>query len=302
MTPTNARMSSSIEALMKMHYRSVLVGISITLIYSCGVGEEDKLNSALHLYKKKEFTQALIELQKLEVSQQKRLLEGKIHLELSNYSEAVSTLSRVVVDGPVEDTVNYLLGKAYAHMGWDADRQGENPDEFREKSLKHFGFAINGNPEFFMAYDYKTNVLHNLERHQENLAFLEKAAQIFPDSSDLRLYAAMAKVSLADFKSAEIDITNYIDNCSKTDSINLALAFRFRGRAFSGMKEYDSAIQAYSESLRYDKSELTFMNRAFCYLRIGERMKACEDLRSSANAGYFEAYGQIRKECTAYGY
>lgn len=287
---------------MKFCFGSVLFGIVTILLCSCGDGEQEKLNSAVHLYKEKKFTKAFIELQKIEESQQKRLLEGKIQIELGNFDEAVLNLKRVEVEGPLADTVHYLIAKAYDEMRWEAERQGQDAVYFTEEMLTYSGSAIKENPEYYEAYKLQSKALHNLEQYQENLAFLEKTTQIFPDSSLFLLYGAFSKVGLQDFKSAESDITKFIDICSKTDSSNLALAFRFRGSALEGMKEFDSAINAYSESLRYKKLEYTLMDRADCYLILGERMKACDDYRSAANAGYLEAYGVIKSLCNAYGY
>ena len=278
----------------------------IALLQSCIVLNDDGVGKAQQLFDQGKYSAALAALDQVSSfrkSKDAKFLEAKIHTKLKSHSTAIDVLENLKGTRFKQDTVNFLIGRNYYLL----DNSTEHNSWALNWAISAADEAININSEYFEAYKLKSKALHNLSRHEENILLLDKVTQIFPDSIEIKLFRTIAKYGLTDYISVEREISDFIKTCSKIDSSNLGLAYRFRGLAFyerchviRGSKA-DSlsklAIESFTESLLYDgNNKMTYFNRGLAYKR-SDGSKACDDFRKSADLGYMLAYDHIKSDC-----
>lgn len=276
----------------------------IALLQSCIVLNDDGVGKAQQLFDQGKYSAALAALDQVSSfrkSKDAKFLEAKIHTKLKSHSTAIDVLENLKGTRFKQDTVNFLIGRNYFLD------DTENYSGKLNRAISAADEAININSEYFEAYKLKSKALHNLSRHEENILLLDRVTQIFPDRIEIKLFRTIAKYGLTDYISVERETSDFIKTCSKIDSSNLGLAYRFRGLAFyercnviRGSKA-DSlsklAIESFTESLLYDgNNKMTYFNRGLAYKR-SDGSKACDDFRKSADLGYMLAYDHIKSDC-----
>ena len=276
----------------------------IALLQSCIVLNDDGVGKAQQLFDQGKYSAALAALDQVSSfrkSKDAKFLEAKIHTKLKSHSTAIDVLENLKGTRFKQDTVNFLIGRNYFLD------DTENYSGKLNRAISAADEAININSEYFEAYKLKSKALHNLSRHEENILLLDRVTQIFPDRIEIKLFRTIAKYGLTDYTSVERETSDFIKTCSKIDSSNLGLAYRFRGLAFyerchdSRGSKADSlsklAIESFTESLLYDgNNKMTYFNRGLAYKR-SDGSKACDDFRKSADLGYMLAYDHIKSDC-----
>lgn len=229
-----------------------------------------------------------------------QLIKAKIIMKTDNYDLAINILKILSSKNFKLDTVNFNIGSCYFGYGkYFSMKQNdkEKANNNYEEALNYYNNAININTQYFEAYIGKQKVLHNLGRYDEALLVLNTANNLFPDSTSIICYKGIEKIYLGDLSGALIDLNKAIQS-KKLDSLNFAIAYRFRGNLYLKKGKHDDAINDLTVALKYNpKDEYVLINRANCYMEKGLKDKACEDYRKAADLGFVTIYETIKEYC-----
>ncbi len=120
---------------------------------------------------------------------------------------------------------------------------------------------------------------HN--RFKESLKDYDQAIKLDSLNPDAWLNRGMVKAKLTDRKGALLDITFAIE--LKPD---YSLAWLNRGNVLASLNRYKEAIDDYSVALLYEPNySAAYYNRALAEYRLGNRNKACLDLKKALSKG-----------------
>ena len=125
------------------------------------------------------------------------------------------------------------LGFFYFYYGWDWDLAEQ---EFRQ--------AIALNPNYALAYDWYAYYLTAMERYDEALVVLEKAAALDPLSDPIHTDVGFSLYYGGDYDDAVKKLAGMSANQSR-----FGLAHLWLGRSFQEQAKYDQAIQEYKSTL-----------------------------------------------------
>jgi tetratricopeptide (TPR) repeat protein len=96
-------------------------------------------------------------------------------------------------------------------------------------------------------------------------------------------------------------IVNSFPNSKHEIKINEFLInyYYYIGRAFHGLKDFNSAIDSYSKSLTYNSNGVGYIYyyRGLSYLGIGKEILACSDLKISCESGVEDSCSRVKLIC-----
>lgn len=228
------------------------------------------------------------------------ILSSDINRLLDNEDKAIDLLQKPLKANFKTDTINYKLGKCYFSKASNLSSKGANGSEESEnlnKAISYYTLSLNENIRFYDAYIEKYKALHNLGEYEDAIVVINKAYTVFPDSLNLILFRGVAKGALGDTSEELRDLTEVIDSKS-LDSINTALAYRWRGLANIKKGNHKLAIMDLTNSIKFNgKNSLTYENRADLYLKMKLTDSACADYRKAVDLGLVRLYDAISKNC-----
>jgi len=285
----------------------ITVIILIFIGYSCSKNEKlasEHFTKAKKYFENNELVKASLEIDSAifldTLNYEYTLLKAKIYSKSNQYEDAIELLTSPLTSNFKPDTVNYLIGASYYNLGYFYSNQNNNErneiDSYM-KSIEYFNSTIKLNPEYFLAYIYKSHAFHNIENYEEALISLNNALTIFPDSMNLVCYRGVEKFALGDLKGALIDLNKSIES-GKMDSLDMSSAYRYKGLVLADLNKLNEAINSMTKALTYyDTNEFLFANRADLYRRVGQKDKACADYRKAAELGMVSIYEVIKEYC-----
>ena len=285
----------------------ITVIILIFIGYSCSKNEKlasEHFTKAKKYFENNEIVKASLEIDSAifldTLNYEYTLLKAKIYSKSNQYEDAIELLTSPLTSNFKPDTVNYLIGASYYNLGCFYSNQNNNErneiDSYM-KSIEYFNSTIKLNPEYFLAYIYKSHAFHNIENYEEALISLNNALTIFPDSMNLVCYRGVEKFALGDLKGALIDLNKSIES-GKMDSLDMSSAYRYKGLVLADLNKLNEAINSMTKALTYyDTNEFLFANRADLYRRVGQKDKACADYRKAAELGMVSIYEVIKEYC-----
>lgn len=286
---------------------SPLIAILIVILGSCD-NDDQRANqhflNATAYFEKKDFLTALIEVDSAlnfdSTNCDILILKAKIKSKTNNDQVAIKILKSVLHRSCKIDTVNYLIGLSYFNLGSFYVLQkkdvGEQHAAF-ENSVAYFDFAIEKNPKFLLAYVNKQNALHNLGRFDDALIAIELTIRLFKGVTSLVSKRGVEKYFLGDNVGAMNDLNASIQS-KELDSIDLAVAYRFRGEIFFSEGRVNEAISDLTSAIYLNPKDLSaYSVRAKLYRSKELKEKACEDYRKAAELGYVSIYEIIEEYC-----
>jgi len=143
-------------------------------------------------------------------------------------------------------------------------------------------------------YDQTIKQIKNILKDFEG-AILDYTKAIQLDSSIAAAYynRGYTQINKSDYTAGIKDM----DTTLHWDSTYLK-AYNVRGDAKAQTKDYSGAIKDYNKIVEMNPSDaVTYFNRAFCEIQIGQAEKACLDLTKAKKLGMTKATEVIQKYC-----
>src|SRR6266536_3077293 len=139
-------------------------------------------------------------------------------------------------------------------------------------------------PELEAALWWRLGEAFRSQDDTKALEWYEKALTRLSQLAELREKAASAASDAAYKRYEEKKYAECIDLLNRAIELksNYAWAYFTRGRAYSGLEEYQRAIADYSRAIELDPKDATaYSNRGLCYLWLGNIQQARDDYSRS---------------------
>ncbi len=216
--------------------------IVILLLFSCGTLHKRKYHSAYNKYQKKEYSQALVSINKaLDKHKNRRYYELKCYIlsELKRYKELEETAT--------EGIENTWWSYCYNLYGLRASARYFNLDY--EGAIADYEQAIYLDPQNALHYYNYTTLLKDIGKNEQLLHVFH----IF-------LYRRGGRMR------------EIIDKYNKVGDI-----FFNAGIAYFSKKEYEKAVECYTNAIKNSNYYAYYLNRGVCYEELGQDNKALND-------------------------
>jgi tetratricopeptide (TPR) repeat protein len=225
-----------------------------------------------------------------------KLLRARVLKKSKNYEESIAVLHSLEEKKFKLDTIYFEIGSNYFAKG-RTDFDEDESDSFYTNAIKYSSLSININSNLFVSHEMRIRSSHNLKNYTEALKFINTALSSFPKNVELTLDRGIERQMLGDNKGAFTDIKQSISS-GQLDSSNLGTAYRWLGIIKEEEKDFMSALDSYSQAIKFDSSNyFLFNNRGNCFKQMGQREKACADFRKAADLGYVKVYEIIKNYC-----
>jgi tetratricopeptide (TPR) repeat protein len=198
--------------------------------------------------------------------------KGKILLSLKKYQDAISSFEKAIELKP--DFYPAWYSKCWAYR--------EIKDN--EAALKCLNIIVEKiNPNSFMAWHSKADVLDDLGRIEEAIVANSRSVEIRPN--------AHGYYNLGNRRLKVGDIKGGIEDFTKAIEVNpsFAVAYVNRGNSWSLEGDCKKAINDYNEALRINPENqmnrmLSYQGRGSCLAKQGDKKQAIEDLNKAGLA------------------
>jgi tetratricopeptide (TPR) repeat protein len=200
-------------------------------------------------------------------------IRGRIYAQKNLYAKAMLDFNKVIEMNPKDEKAYLYRGRVYELKG--------NDDE----ALADFKTAIELNPNYSEAYFHKAKTLTQKKLIDDALLNYDKAIEINPLYSDAFINRGALYISKGILENALADLNKAIAiNPKSAEAYNNRGIIYFRQEIFdNAFSDFDKAIE-----LKPDYAD-TFFNRANTFNRIGQSLKAAEDVKKACSLGVVDA-------------
>ena len=177
---------------------------------------------------------------------------------------------------------------AYAYKSYTLDRLGRS-----EEALETVSRSVEIDPNYAWAYSHRGKIYNDMKEFRKALTDLDKAIEL--DGNDKSAYAnkSYALTEIGEFKKA----LEALNRALEIDS-NYAWAYRQRGKIYNDMKEFRKALTDLDKAIELDGNDKSaYANKSYALTEIGEFKKALEALNRALeiDSNYAWAYNQRGK-------
>ncbi|MDR4497761.1 MAG: tetratricopeptide repeat protein [Candidatus Scalindua sp.] len=177
---------------------------------------------------------------------------------------------------------------AYAYKSYTLDRLGRT-----EEALETVNKSIEIDPKYAWAYGQRGKIYNDMKEYHKALADLDKAIEL--DGNEKSAYAnrSLALTETGEFEKALEALNKALEIDPK-----YAWAYSQRGKIYNDMKEYHKALTDLDKAIELDGNEKSaYANKSYALTETGEFEKALEALNKALeiDPGYGWAYGQRGK-------
>lgn len=199
----------------------------------------------------------------------------QIHLDMDSLRDAAIDLERIrVLD--VTDSVYSGFKGALLFF------EGKNAEAVPYLSARIAKFPDNSVASVF----YRSKCYYRLKEYRKQIADLDTLIRGTPDSPDLFNKRGWSYLFLKDYTQAMADLNKSISLMD--DYID---SYDSRGCAKYLTGDYAGAIKDFNVVLKKDKEySNSLFYRGLCYLKLGQKAKACADLKRAQKLGDFEVF------------
>jgi len=158
----------------------------------------------------------------------------------------------------------------------------ELKSESYQKASELFSKAIAQDSTYGQAYFMKAQVLGLLQGDKDSICENLKKANKFgyPEAKEV-IEKYCTEITVSEFNRLKANYDSYIESYPERYE-----GYFKRGDLYFDMKEFDKAVIDYSSVIERVEHPTAYYNRALCYLHLGRKKEACEDIRKSAKLGY----------------
>lgn len=173
--------------------------------------------------------------------------------------QPILDFSRAAMLNPRSPLPQYFLGKSYVStlgvlFGTDVDAP-----EKRAKALAAYDKAVQIDPHFAPAYAERAEIYYEGKHYQEAIKNYDRVIEADPKAGGAYNDRALAKSELNDSYSAISDFTNAIENKEGRPELSLKQTYENRADEYVKVKNYDQALQDYTQAIKLLIGEEIFL-------------------------------------------
>ncbi|MCC7496947.1 MAG: tetratricopeptide repeat protein [Bryobacterales bacterium] len=177
------------------------------------------------------------------------------------YADALREYQKAALLNPQSPLPHYFIGHLYTRASfwtkaaWASD---EGRDEPQRKAILAYDKAIQLDPRFLPAYELRASAYHNLKQYRKAIRDYDKVLELDPENVTAYADRGLAKMEVGQFLSATVDLGDAIRR-KKADDHSLTYSHEHRGDAYASLGMYRNAIADYSQALKDQLANLTFL-------------------------------------------
>jgi tetratricopeptide (TPR) repeat protein len=177
------------------------------------------------------------------------------------YPAAVQEFQKAALLNPRSPLPHYFLGELYSKASfwtkaaWASD---EGRDEPVRKAVAAYTKAIQLDPDFTPAYEKRASSYEQLKEYLKAIPDYDRVLEL--DKENVIAFAdrGLAELEIGRYLAATNDLEEAIKRKGE-DSNTLSMSYEYRGDAYGKMGMYREAIENYSNAIKYQLANMTFL-------------------------------------------
>ncbi len=177
------------------------------------------------------------------------------------YADALREYKKAELLNPRSPLPHYFIGHLYTRASfWTkaALASDEGRDELQRKAILAYDKAIQLDPKFEPAYELRASAYHNLKQYRQAIRDYDRVLELDPENVTAYADRGLAKMEIGELLSATVDFGDAIRR-KKDDDHSLTNSYEHRGDAYARLGMYREAIADYSQAIKYQLANLTFL-------------------------------------------
>jgi tetratricopeptide (TPR) repeat protein len=176
------------------------------------------------------------------------------------YPLAAREFQKAAVLNPRSPLPDYFMGRLYnrATLLTKAAASDEGRNDLSRSAVVAFSKAIQLDPRFAQAYLMRASAYFELKQFSQAVADYDKTLELDKDNTTAYADRGLAKLQIGQYWAATIDLEEAIKRKDESDN-SLSASYEYRADAFSKLGLYREAIENYSQAIKYQMMNLSFL-------------------------------------------
>jgi tetratricopeptide (TPR) repeat protein len=177
------------------------------------------------------------------------------------YQQAIQELQKATLFNPRSPYPPFFIGEVYMRSSlwtkaaWSSDEGKRQP---WRKAILYYTKAIQLDSEFTLAYLERATAYSGLKEYSQAIPDYDKVLELDKDNTIAYADRGLANLAIGRYMAATVDLGDAIRHKGE-NSNSLSMSYEYRGDAFAKMGSYRDAIENYSQAIKYQLANMTFL-------------------------------------------